>query len=307
MRVWEGSFGDGQTLRVLWVLTALSVIPRQFLAPGATRWVNIDSKTMERTLEGIKTPHRYVMDDAQMHIYMLMKKVGEDRAGHCRAGQGRILTQVSAGPGLLPAVPQVGSLQEPPGRGRHSPGDQEAVRAGAAPWAPPGVVPAGSDPVLPAGFSLSCASSGIPAPARPCCCPRARPRRGAGALPLPPCPRRRAERRERPGPARPAPPQDPAGSSTEGEKPYSPQAPRSPRSHPHSPFSLSGKPHPAGLVRGHLPFPSRAPDSKTPWGNAVAAVVFWGAGPGRHWRSGRCTECCPLLQAGLGLVLWGWK
>lgn len=48
---------------------------RQFLAPGATRWVNIDSKTMERTLEGIKTPHRYVMDDAQMHIYMLMKKV----------------------------------------------------------------------------------------------------------------------------------------------------------------------------------------------------------------------------------------
>ncbi|XP_060642666.2 regulator of G-protein signaling 11 isoform X1 [Anolis sagrei] len=49
-------------------------IYQQFLAPGATRWVNIDSKTMERTLEGIKTPHRYVMDDAQMHIYMLMKK-----------------------------------------------------------------------------------------------------------------------------------------------------------------------------------------------------------------------------------------
>lgn len=56
-------------------------LPRQFLAPGATRWVNIDSKTMERTLEGIKTPHRYVMDDAQMHIYMLMKKVGEGWAG----------------------------------------------------------------------------------------------------------------------------------------------------------------------------------------------------------------------------------
>ncbi|XP_056393026.1 regulator of G-protein signaling 11-like isoform X2 [Hyla sarda] len=45
-----------------------------FLAPGATRWVNIDSKTMEKTLEGIKNPHRYVLDDAQMHIYMLMKK-----------------------------------------------------------------------------------------------------------------------------------------------------------------------------------------------------------------------------------------
>lgn len=30
---------------------------------------------MEHTLKGIKTPHRYVMDDAEMHIYMLMKKV----------------------------------------------------------------------------------------------------------------------------------------------------------------------------------------------------------------------------------------
>uniref|UniRef100_A0A8C6ZCX5 Regulator of G protein signaling 11 n=1 Tax=Nothoprocta perdicaria TaxID=30464 RepID=A0A8C6ZCX5_NOTPE len=63
-------------------------IPRQFLAPGATRWVNIDSKTMERTLEGIKTPHRYVMDDAQMHIYMLMKKDSYPRflkSEHCHS------------------------------------------------------------------------------------------------------------------------------------------------------------------------------------------------------------------------------
>ncbi|NWZ01517.1 RGS11 protein, partial [Loxia curvirostra] len=71
-------------------------IYQQFLAPGATRWVNIDSKTMERTLEGIKTPHRYVMDDAQMHIYMLMKKVSEGGAGQGRAGLGRILTSLLA-------------------------------------------------------------------------------------------------------------------------------------------------------------------------------------------------------------------
>ncbi|KAG5277671.1 hypothetical protein AALO_G00090080 [Alosa alosa] len=45
-----------------------------FLAPGASRWVNIDSKTMEKTLEGIKRPHRFVLDDAQLHIYFLMKK-----------------------------------------------------------------------------------------------------------------------------------------------------------------------------------------------------------------------------------------
>lgn len=48
---------------------------RNFLAPGAARWVNIDSKTMDKTLEGIRHPHRFVMDDAQMHIYFLMKKV----------------------------------------------------------------------------------------------------------------------------------------------------------------------------------------------------------------------------------------
>uniref|UniRef100_A0AAX7V2I5 Regulator of G protein signaling 11 n=1 Tax=Astatotilapia calliptera TaxID=8154 RepID=A0AAX7V2I5_ASTCA len=49
-------------------------IYKNFLAPGAARWVNIDSKTMDKTLEGIKRPHRFVMDDAQMHIYFLMKK-----------------------------------------------------------------------------------------------------------------------------------------------------------------------------------------------------------------------------------------
>ncbi|XP_069502871.1 regulator of G-protein signaling 11 [Ambystoma mexicanum] len=46
----------------------------QFLAPGASQWVNIDSKTMEKTLDGMKKPHRFVLDEAQMHIYMLMKK-----------------------------------------------------------------------------------------------------------------------------------------------------------------------------------------------------------------------------------------
>ncbi|XP_041431981.1 regulator of G-protein signaling 11 isoform X2 [Xenopus laevis] len=56
------------------IASTVESVYQQFLAPGATRWVNIDSKTMEKTLEGIKNPHRYVLDDAQMHIYMLMKK-----------------------------------------------------------------------------------------------------------------------------------------------------------------------------------------------------------------------------------------
>nr|XP_033818466.1 regulator of G-protein signaling 11 isoform X2 [Geotrypetes seraphini] len=52
----------------------VNLVYQQFLAPGATKWVNIDSKTMEKTMEGVRSPHRYVFDEAQMHIYMLMKK-----------------------------------------------------------------------------------------------------------------------------------------------------------------------------------------------------------------------------------------
>ncbi|XP_070617704.1 regulator of G-protein signaling 11 isoform X2 [Erythrolamprus reginae] len=56
------------------IAEAVDSIYQEFLAPSATRWVNLDSKTMEHTLKGIQTPHRYVMDAAEMHIYMLMKK-----------------------------------------------------------------------------------------------------------------------------------------------------------------------------------------------------------------------------------------
>ncbi|XP_032701884.1 regulator of G-protein signaling 11 [Lontra canadensis] len=56
------------------VRAAVDAIYQQFLAPGAARWVNIDSRTMERTLEGLRQPHRYVLDEAQLHVYMLMKK-----------------------------------------------------------------------------------------------------------------------------------------------------------------------------------------------------------------------------------------
>ncbi|XP_067162210.1 regulator of G-protein signaling 11 isoform X4 [Apteryx mantelli] len=70
---WEAceELRHGEQARIADIAAA---IYQQFLAPGATRWVNIDSKTMERTLEGMRTPHRYVMDEAQMHIYLLMKK-----------------------------------------------------------------------------------------------------------------------------------------------------------------------------------------------------------------------------------------
>lgn len=40
---------------------------------------------MDITVKGLKHPHRYVLDAAQTHIYMLMKKVG--RAGRECAGK----------------------------------------------------------------------------------------------------------------------------------------------------------------------------------------------------------------------------
>lgn len=58
---------------------------RLFLAPGARRWINIDGKTMDITVKGLRHPHRYVLDAAQTHIYMLMKKVGGVRTGAERA------------------------------------------------------------------------------------------------------------------------------------------------------------------------------------------------------------------------------
>ncbi|XP_061564827.1 regulator of G-protein signaling 9-like [Cololabis saira] len=49
-------------------------IYKTFLTRGAPRWINIDGKTMEVTVKGLKHPHRYVLSPAQTHIYMLMKK-----------------------------------------------------------------------------------------------------------------------------------------------------------------------------------------------------------------------------------------
>ncbi|ELK28408.1 Regulator of G-protein signaling 11 [Myotis davidii] len=62
--------------------TLVDSVYQQFLAPGAARWVNIDSQTMERTLEGLRQPHRYVLDEAQLHIYMLMKKGVREQCTH---------------------------------------------------------------------------------------------------------------------------------------------------------------------------------------------------------------------------------
>ncbi|XP_037611642.1 regulator of G-protein signaling 9-like isoform X1 [Sebastes umbrosus] len=70
---WEGcedlKWGEAATMR-----EKAQHIYKTFLARGAPRWINIDGKTMEVTVKGLKHPHRYVLDPAQTHIYMLMKK-----------------------------------------------------------------------------------------------------------------------------------------------------------------------------------------------------------------------------------------
>ncbi|KAK0152618.1 Regulator of G-protein signaling 9 [Merluccius polli] len=70
---WEGcedlKWGTAATMK-----DKAQQIYKTFLARGAPRWINIDGKTMEVTVKGLKHPHRYVLDAAQTHIYMLMKK-----------------------------------------------------------------------------------------------------------------------------------------------------------------------------------------------------------------------------------------
>ena len=53
---------------------------RTFLAPGAPRWINIDGRTMGLTVKGLDHPHRYVLEAAQTHVFLLMKKVSDE---HC--------------------------------------------------------------------------------------------------------------------------------------------------------------------------------------------------------------------------------
>uniref|UniRef100_A0A8C4R560 Regulator of G protein signaling 11 n=1 Tax=Eptatretus burgeri TaxID=7764 RepID=A0A8C4R560_EPTBU len=52
-----------------------SALCREFLSPGAKHWINLDGRTMAMTVAGMKQPCRFVFEEAQGHIYLLMKKV----------------------------------------------------------------------------------------------------------------------------------------------------------------------------------------------------------------------------------------
>lgn len=57
------------------LLISSAYVSRTFLAPGAPRWINIDGRTMGLTVKGLEHPHRYVLEAAQTHVFLLMKKV----------------------------------------------------------------------------------------------------------------------------------------------------------------------------------------------------------------------------------------
>ncbi|KAG7282744.1 hypothetical protein CRUP_029952 [Coryphaenoides rupestris] len=55
------------------VATLVQNIWQEFLAPGAQSAINVDSKSYAKTTENLKDPGRYTFEDAQEHIYKLMK------------------------------------------------------------------------------------------------------------------------------------------------------------------------------------------------------------------------------------------
>ncbi|XP_065451381.1 regulator of G-protein signaling 6 isoform X3 [Chrysemys picta bellii] len=55
------------------VATRVEEIWQEFLAPGAQSPINLDSHSYERTSQNVQDPGRYTFEDAQEHIYKLMK------------------------------------------------------------------------------------------------------------------------------------------------------------------------------------------------------------------------------------------
>uniref|UniRef100_T1IIJ8 RGS domain-containing protein n=1 Tax=Strigamia maritima TaxID=126957 RepID=T1IIJ8_STRMM len=57
-----------------WIEKKVKDIFEEFLAPGASNQVNLDSKTVENTQKAMNKPNRYTFDSAQKHVFALMNK-----------------------------------------------------------------------------------------------------------------------------------------------------------------------------------------------------------------------------------------
>ncbi|KAI4876964.1 hypothetical protein NFI96_013282 [Prochilodus magdalenae] len=74
---------------------------QEFLAPGAPSAINVDSKSYDKTTQNVKDPGRYAFEDAQEHIYKLMKSDSYSR-----------FIRSSAYQELLQAKKKSGSIQD---------------------------------------------------------------------------------------------------------------------------------------------------------------------------------------------------
>uniref|UniRef100_W5KVD3 Regulator of G protein signaling 7a n=1 Tax=Astyanax mexicanus TaxID=7994 RepID=W5KVD3_ASTMX len=91
------------------VPTRVQEIWQEFLAPGAPSAINVDSKSYDKTTQNVKDPGRYAFEDAQEHIYKLMKSDSYSRFIRSSAYQ-ELLQAKKKGKSLaskrLPAVVQ---------------------------------------------------------------------------------------------------------------------------------------------------------------------------------------------------------
>uniref|UniRef100_A0A8C7EH27 Regulator of G protein signaling 6 n=1 Tax=Nothoprocta perdicaria TaxID=30464 RepID=A0A8C7EH27_NOTPE len=85
------------------VTTRVEEIWQEFLAPGAQSAINLDSHSYEKTSQNVKDPGRYTYEDAQEHIYKLMKSDSYARFLRSNAYQDLLLAKkkVSLGKDML--------------------------------------------------------------------------------------------------------------------------------------------------------------------------------------------------------------
>ncbi|GAB0190455.1 regulator of G-protein signaling 6 [Grus japonensis] len=88
------------------VTTRVEEIWQEFLAPGAQSAINLDSHSYEKTSQNVKDPGRYTYEDAQEHIYKLMKSDSYARFLRSNAYQDLLLVKkkVSVGKDVLASL-----------------------------------------------------------------------------------------------------------------------------------------------------------------------------------------------------------
>uniref|UniRef100_A0A8B9C7V1 Regulator of G protein signaling 6 n=2 Tax=Anser TaxID=8842 RepID=A0A8B9C7V1_9AVES len=88
------------------VTTRVEEIWQEFLAPGAQSAINLDSHSYEKTSQNVKDPGRYTYEDAQEHIYKLMKSDSYARFLRSNAYQDLLLAKkkVSVGKDMLASL-----------------------------------------------------------------------------------------------------------------------------------------------------------------------------------------------------------